>query len=572
VANGAPNTSSTAVLLLCADKPISSASVGAGTVNMITLWGYGGGAGGGQKLALNSGAGTNAAISPTNGNCINVNIPAAQSPDTVGVDLNGFSTITIGQGAVTDTSARGSVQGSLAIAPSISEITPQVGETTGPKLIFIAQPAGAPNSLVYTFNRPLDPNFVTAGSYGYVTVGGVEVPGTSAAVNGATVTITFPGVVNAVRYYVRSGANRTQTQDVPTPGDTAGAAIALKPTIGSVAPVSGVPGAYDVTYDQFVTVADPTKFVALLEDNAGIPVTPVMVTRPGGANMVRITFPSPITTVASKIVKLMDVGGAVVQQSAPSNPSILGQGFITTPPMNYGFTDGPDLTGFSLNASGSTATFCFDGNYGSLAPGLAAGSFHLVNADGSVSAGAATASITAANAVTAQFNPSQVSTAVGGTISAPGVNDFQGIANVFPTTSGIGGNTAACAGGGGGGTTTVTVTTTVTKTVTNTVTVNSAPCVSSKCGTSTTINVSRQGGGNDRVSGRITGSHGYCSGNITIAILKNGNQVGSKTTGLDNNCGYGTTIHVGSRSGKKLQAHFGGNGFLKSSNSGKVNA
>jgi hypothetical protein len=238
--------------------------------------------------------------------------------------------------------------------------------------------------------------------------------------------------------------------------------------------------------------------------------------------------------------------------------------------MSYGFTDGPDLTGFSLNTSGATATFCFDGNYGSLSPGLAAGSFHLVNADGTLSAGAATASITGANAVTAQFNPSQVATAVGGTLSGPAVADFQGIPNVSPLTSGIGGSTN-CAGGGGGGGTTVTVTTTVTKTVTNTVTVNSAPCVSSKCGTGTTINSSHQGG-NDRVSGRITGSRGYCSGNITIAILRNGNQVGSKTTGLDNNCGYGTTIHVGSRSGKKLQAHFGGNGFLRSSNSGKVNA
>jgi hypothetical protein len=57
-----------------------------------------------------------------------------------------------------------------------------------------------------------------------------------------------------------------------------------------------------------------------------------------------------------------------------------------------------------------------------------------------------------------------------------------------------------------------------------------------------------------------------------VTILKNGSAVGSKTTGLNNNCGYATNIHVGNRSGKKLQAHFNGNSFLRGSSSGKIPA
>jgi hypothetical protein len=571
VQNGSATSTGVAILLLCADKAISPGSIGPATIGAIRLVGYGGNGGGTpsspatQSLTLSSLTGTTAAIS-ANPDCITVTIPAAQSPDGFGVDLNGFSVVTIAAGAVTDASSRGSVQASLALSPSAAEITLQIGQTTGPKLIFVAAPSGSVTQLVYTFNRPLDPGFGTAPSYGYVQSDGTVITGTAMSISGSSVTVTFPVVVNAVSFFVRPNANRTQTQDVPDPGDAAGGAIANAPTIRSVAPVPGFPGAFDVSYDQAVTVADPSKFVALLEDNAGVPVTAGNVSRPGPTNVVRITFGAPVTQYASKIVRIEEIGGAVVQQSVLAAPSVPGAGDVRTPPMSYGFTDGPDLTGVAVDASAATATFCFDSNYGSLFSGVNPAAFHLVNADGTLSAAPTAAAVTGANTVTAQFGPSQIATAVGGTLLGLGVEDNQGIGNISPMTSGLGGNTAACAGTSTttSATTTVTrtVTQTVTRTITQTQTINSAPCISSRCATGLSLIFTRLRGGNDKVVGRVTGSHGYCGGFVTVSVLKNGSQIGAKTTGVDSSCDYGLTIHVGNRAGKQIRGRFGGNRFL----------
>lgn len=574
ITNGSPTTTSNASLLVCADKAISAGSVGAGTVSSMVLYGYGGNGNGtaqspaSQRLPLGA-TGATAALS-SNPNCVTVTIPPSPATNNLGVDLDGFTVLTINGNAVTDASARPSVPGSLAITPNFVEISPQLGETTGPKLTAVTMPDAM--HLVYSFNRVLDPNTVgPASEFGYnQSSTGNAVTGTTLSVSGATVTVAFAGpIVRNVRYFVNPGAVKTQTQEVPNPLGAIGGTIPVAPTITSATAVTAFPGpgVFDVTYDQAVSPQTAASLLLYLEDNASIPAsTPGVTVTSVGANTIRIALPSGSAGAASKVVAVADTGGGVKQQSGPGN-SLKSVAFVKTPPMNYGFTDGPDLTGMSLSASAATATFCFDNNYGSLFPNAIAGAFQLVNADGTLSAAGTGTPVVSGNNVTVQFSPSQLATAVGGSLSATGVVDNQFIGNVFPLTTGT---STACGSTSPGQT--VTVTTTVTRTVTNTVTVNNAPCVTRKCGSGVTESVSRQRGGNDRVSGRITGSHGYCSGNVTIAMLKNGNQIGSKSTGVDSSCTYSTTIHVGNRSGKKLQAHFSGNSFLNGSNSNKKNA
>jgi hypothetical protein len=577
LADGSPTATSKAVLLVCADKPILAGSINAATLSSMVLYGYGGNGNGtpaspvSQRLPLGAVAGATAAIS-TNPNCITVTIPPSAATNNLGVDLDGFTVLTINGGAVTDASARPSVPGSVAITPNFVEISPQLGETTGPKLNGVTMPDST--HLVYAFNRVLDPLTVGgANLFGYYKSSGAPaVTGQTLVVSGSTVTVAFAAPITSnVRYFVDPGAVKTQTQEVPNPLGAVGGTIAVAPTITSAAAVTTFPGpgVFDVTYDQPVSPQTAANLVLYLEDNASIPASTAGVTVTSlSSTVLRIALPASLAGLASKVVAVADLGGGAKMQNLPNNASVQSEGYVKTPPMNYGFTDGPDLTGMSLNASAATATFCFDGNYGNLVNAANAAAFQLVNADGTQSAGGTGTPVVSGNNVTVQFSPSQLSTAAGGTLAGPAVEDSQFVTNVFPLTTG----TASACSSSSTGTTTVTVTSTVTRTVTNTVTVNNAPCVRSKCGTGVTESVSPQRFGNDRVSGRIMGSHGYCSGNVTIAIFKNGNRIGSKTTGVDSSCTYSTNVQVGNRGGKKLQAHFGGNSFLNGSTSNRKNA
>jgi len=165
------------------------------------------------------------------------------------------------------------------------------------------------------------------------------------------------------------------------------------------------------------------------------------------------------------VVKIVDLSGAVTQQASPNNPSALGEAAVSTPPnMMSGFTDGPNLIGFSIDTTNSTATYKFDSQYGALARNNGQpvpDDFGLLYADGTNSIDLASypsqATFTGPNQVTVQFNPNQIKNVVGGIIgtadpdepfscqtnSSPcdgsyAVQDFQFKGNVAPLTSGIG--------------------------------------------------------------------------------------------------------------------------------------
>ncbi|PZS07891.1 MAG: hypothetical protein DLM64_13870 [Solirubrobacterales bacterium] len=432
VKNGT-TTGGLAVAALCFDKAIDAKGLGPGTAIAITLYGYGA-----NKLSL---AGASAASIPGNGSCASITIPPVGG---VGVDLDGFTVAAVTQGAVRDAVGRASVPGAVGVTVLGSpEIKPELGETTGPKLLAVGRGPGA-NQLTYVFNRLLDPHVGPPASYRYVTLPGPEVDGMAAVLTAANeVRVTFPGPVsNDVQYSVAAGTVKTQTQLVPNPTGALGGPVVGRPTIRSAAAVSGAPGAFDVTYDLPVTLADPTKLVGYLEDNSTVPVTAAEITHPiSKPDVVRVTFGASVSKYASLITKIVDTGGAV---SGP-NLSVRGEGDITTPPMRAGFTEGPDLISVALNPAAATASYTFDGNYGSLYTGVTAAAFHLVNSDGTLSAPATSASLTGSNTVTAVFGASQFASAVGGTISgSAAVFDYEaadchGCAasiNIVPVTAG----------------------------------------------------------------------------------------------------------------------------------------
>ncbi len=547
-----------AVGALCFDKAIDSASIAGGaTASAITLYGYGGGGAGAgspatQKLALSS-VGATATISPTNGACANVRIPG-------GVDLDGFTVATVGGAAVKDVSGRASVQGAVGVTvPGTPEIKPELGETTGPKLVAVTKNGNVPTQLTYAFNRLLDPSVGGGSDYGYVQSNGTTVTGSTAMLGPAPneVTVTFPGnVLNDSRYFVSPSASMTQTQDVPNPIDTLGGIVATRPTIVAVAPVSGTPGAFDVTYDQPVTRADATKLVAYLEDNSRIPVTSGEITRPSViSTMLRITFPPPVAPYASLITKIADDGGAVMQQSQPNATSVPGEGDITTPPMREGFTEGPDLNNVALNPAAGTATYTFDGNYGSLHNLVAnAGSFELVDSDGTLSPPATSASVTGTNTVTAVFGAGQFANAVGGTISGVGVADYE-CGGACAAAQNLAPSTAAH---------TTTTTTTTTTPPTGRVHAVRVGLKASKKGIS---------GGRTRVSftGKIYLGHAFnpsfCYGKVNITLKHRNTKVATKTLGVGyRRCTFGQSITVRNgqlkNDGGRVYASFTGNKFV----------
>ncbi|PZS07072.1 MAG: hypothetical protein DLM64_15430 [Solirubrobacterales bacterium] len=550
---------------MCFDKAIDSASlVGGGTASAITLYGYGGGGGGGagspatQKLALSS-VGATATISPTNGSCATIRIPAVSG---VGVDLDGFTVATVGGAAVKDVSGRASVQGAVGVTvpgTSTPEIRPELGETTGPKLVAVTKNGNVPMQLTYAFNRLLDPSVGGGSDYGYVQSNGTTVTGSTAMLGPAPyeVTVTFPGnVLNDSRYFVSPSASMTQTQDVPNPIDTLGGIVATRPTIAGVTPVTGALGAFDVTYSQPVTVADATKLVAYLEDNSTVPVTSGEITFPSGSStMLRITFPPPVAPYASLITKIADDGGAVIAQSQPYATSVPGEGDITTPPMREGFTEGPDLINVALNPAAGTATYTFDGNYGSLDNLVAnAGSFQLVDSDGTLSTQATSARVTGSNTVTAIFGAGQFANAVGGTISSGGVADYE-CGGACAAAQNLAPSTAAH--------TTTTTTTTTTPPTGRVHAVRVGLRASGR----------RISGGRTRVSftGKIYLGHAFnpsfCYGKVNITLKHRNTKVATKTLGVGyRRCTFGQSITVRNgqlkNDGGRVYASFTGNKFV----------
>ncbi|MGI8413183.1 MAG: hypothetical protein ACR2QA_12010 [Solirubrobacteraceae bacterium] len=424
--NGSPLSTVMPIGVLCFDKTINgSAAAVAGAAADVKLVAYDGT----HTLASNL-TSTAATVNPSNGACIDLTYPA-------GSDLNSFTLATVTRGAVVDSLGRQSVPGAVGVTPTgTPEITPLAGETTGAKLIGITKNPATPNVITYVFNRFLDPGTPGAGAFRYVASNGTMAQGQSTVQTGNTVAVTFPAaVLGDVRYSVAENTVNTQTQRVPNPYDAIGAPVASNPTIVSATPSSSLAGAFNVTFDQQITSAVPTKFIAYLEDNTkvgGATITPI------NSTTLQVSFPST-AKYATKVVKIVDLGGAVNQNgttgTSGTNPSILSEAATATPPMQSGFTTGPVLTGVTLNPTAGTATYTFDGHGGQVTP--VAGGFTLVNTDGSVSA-PATAAISGPNSVVVTFGSAGVAAAVGGSIAPGAVKDPQGSLNVGPETAGNG--------------------------------------------------------------------------------------------------------------------------------------
>ncbi|MGI8429826.1 MAG: hypothetical protein ACR2OB_11080 [Solirubrobacteraceae bacterium] len=547
--NGSPTSRAAAVGVLCFDKAFDRSKL-ARSRGTVTLFGYG------QAQTLSAEVRASK-VNRTNADCLNVSFPAERS---VGADLNSYTLASVDQGAVRDMHGRPSVPGAVGVTPAgMPEITPQLGETTGPKLTAVVSSTSTPYAITYIFNRRLDPGRVPDGSqFGYVQSNGGQVRGTGAPVlTGETVVVKFANSVlssDDVRQFVDAGAVETQTQQVKNPPGAVGGAVPSAPSIVSAMPAPGVDGAFDVTYDQPVRAKNASKFAAYREDNSTVPGARPIVTSISPTTL-QVSYPqSPtrgffdVAKYAAKIVKIVDLGGAAMQPGPASNPSILGEGATATPPMREGFTTGPTLIGVWLNPNASIATYTFDGHGGSLLD-YAPATLGLVHANGDTTMGAdCSQTVIAGATIVAHFTRRQLANAVGGTIAPGGPEDNQGSRNIGRETSGNGSAT--------GSNTTGTPTKAGCRLPSN-----HADVRASKHGVSH---------GRTRVSfsgtvfvPRFVNKSRVCYGRVHIKIMHGPHVVATENVGLSRRCTFSGSATVGNRQlnndGGRVYASFSGN-------------
>lgn len=454
-------------------------------------------------------------------NCLRLTFPVVSGANNYITDQ---TVIEVEPGAVQDQAGRNSAGGSAMLDGST--ITPLAGATVGPDLVQ-AVPDGTANTVTFFYNTGIAPIAVGAPgalwafytSSGNTATGPIQ--GDFITGQGANwVTVHFPvgsaggaSVLDAVRLtsFPLATFRANPFNFFPSGWDVidyqgGNGGVTERPNLQSATPVAGLPGVYDLKYDKVVFASS----TSVLPGCIAVPENPWNVTSAAQAlglgfigrslgrpnqdpKTIRVSFNTPglggvlpgaggVDSITDqKIVEIADLGDLIglgcVTNMTGSTSSSRGEVNVRTANMQKGFTEGPDLSGFSVDAANGTATYRYDQT-------VAAGTFQqaqnallksdsLFNIPALPFPGSALGQLLgqpAGNALTVQFDQDQLSDTAGGIVAGPGNLSLIGIAlpltdltgaEVLTSTSGVTPAAPAAGGGGsaGGGSTTSSSTT-----------------------------------------------------------------------------------------------------------------
>jgi hypothetical protein len=353
---------------------------------------------------------TNPIIAEPEGNCLRLFFLPIW-----GAGLADNTVIEVEPGAVQDAAGRPNTPGSAALDGST--LVPLKGQTTGPKLLR-AVPNDQARTVTYIYAAPVlplpacgvgqpaaCPTGVMPSLFGYYTADrNPDGARKGEAIVGSgpnSVTVRFPQAgadaspEQGTRFFsmpgavVRNNPNAAYPSSLDVVGRNGGNGAATdRPDLQRATPVPGLPGVYDLRYDQ--AVITPNQAPGILPGCLAVPENPLAkgvqlnipgvgmighsLGRPGrDAKTVRISFnqmagsavtPGVEALQDSKIVRIIDLGDGAALGCAVSLQTGLtssrGEGDVRTAPMQKGFTEGPDLTAVTIDKGAGTISFIFD--------------------------------------------------------------------------------------------------------------------------------------------------------------------------------------------------------------------
>jgi hypothetical protein len=296
-------------------------------------------------------------------------------------DLNSFTFGSVTAGAVT-ASISGGQPNLPDSSPSLDSTSHSgtTGHTAGPDLagVTVGAPAGT-NEIIYSFDQPVDPAALVPGDFAYYNAAGTLHDG--AAITGVDstgdvrVAFAVPTVSDAVVAVVgrgtgffpnsAPGAGRddagtpstyNSSVSVTVPGTSGVTAI---PDMASAQIVPGATNQIDYVFDQLVNTAVPADFWAVASNGDETSGTSATVLSDG--KTVRVTFSAPNITNFLEEITLASVSFDAVKNAAGFFNTFQGKpvggnaGAFAT-----GFTNAPDATGVTFNASSGQVVVNFD--------------------------------------------------------------------------------------------------------------------------------------------------------------------------------------------------------------------
>ena len=448
-------------------------------------------------------------------NCLRLTFPVVSGANSYVSDQ---TLIEVQPSAVQDLAGRNNAPGSAMLDGST--ITPLAGATVGPDLVQ-AVPDGTANTVTFFYNTGITP--IPVGANGafwqfYTSSGNTAtgpITGDFVTGQGANwVTVHFPvgsaggaSVLDAVRLISQPLAvfRANPFNLFPSAWDVTdyqggNGGTTERPNLLSATPVANLPGVYDLKYDKVVFASS----TSVLPGCIAIPENPWNL-NPTGAQLlglgyigrslgrpnqdpktIRVSFNTsglggPLGGLGGvdsirdqKVVEIADLGDLIglgcVTNMTGSASSSGGEVNVRTAHMQKGFTEGPDLSGFTVDQANGTGTYAFDQDVNPLSFQQAQNALlktdSLFNIPVLPFPGSALGQLLNANLPTdklvVQFDQDQLSDTTGGVIVGPGntpalpaglpfpLTDFTG-AQVLTSTAGQA--PAATGGGGGGGST-----------------------------------------------------------------------------------------------------------------------
>lgn len=310
-------------------------------------------------------------------------------PPTIDLETQG-SIGEVDQGAVQNLLGTPNVYSNAPISNSTLSQAP--GRSTGPDLLSIVTD-NTQNSVTYTFDQEVstNPAHVDASRFGLVSDDGLENP--SGAPLSATVLpdlkrvrVVFPdgtNVANKIRYYVRSGAVRTQAQTGITGGSSpasscglgGGAACYSTPApdgvvstgTGSLPVLTNATfdssGQFRVTYSRPTGVFTPGLVYAVL-DNGNVEAAQNAQFIDAQTRVLSFDPNGQVAAEPSAVVKLVSRTGAATDPNPPNTGAPISAVNVGPgAPMKPGYTNAPDLLRTEMNEVTSQATFIYDEVY-----------------------------------------------------------------------------------------------------------------------------------------------------------------------------------------------------------------
>ena len=533
-------------------------------------------------------AGTGNPLAPTSAASIPSKLNCASLTFAAGTNLAAFSTLEAKAGAVAPPGggAGGNPQGAVALIGG--DVAPLAGRVAGPNLTgaSVAAVAGG-TEVTFTFDKIITQSGAGGpvfARFGYYTSAGARVPATSlVSVAERSAKVMFATAVAAgARVFAGNDAVTLAGQvdqgnaATSTSGSGGAPPATTAPDVVSVTRVTSLQGTFDLVYDQNITSTDALAVNCQAETPAGRFGGTAAVVQ--NATTVRVTFGvlAASSRADEEIVRITDLGGCAVDNSALSSASSVGAAPIQNKDHTAGFTSGPDLTGCAAPAGGTDVTYGFDELLTTGA--VPAGGFALIDGDGARTTG--TVLQVTDNRATVRYASAGVLTAAAAcTVDRNGVTDRQpgggepsSLNTVKVNSTGTPENAAASAPPG----------------VTPQVPPGPATPFVKRAARSLGISTrcARIRGGRVRCTTRGTlklatalaplGRKNICTGSVRVRFTVGSRSRSSKTTRLRNTCTYKTTstfrATARQRSRLRVQARYLGSSVSLSKLSKKIRA